>query len=58
MVEVRTSLGFVTEALSIDGVDAGRCTGVIGGRGLCSDLIVEKEGLHAGVWGDGAAKEI
>jgi len=57
MVEVRTSFGFSPEALSIDGVDAGRCTGVIGGCGLCSVFTVEKDGLQAGVCGDGAANE-
>jgi hypothetical protein len=57
IVEVRTSFGFGTDALSADGVDAGLWTGVMGGCGLCSVLIVENEGLHAGVCGDGAAKE-
>jgi hypothetical protein len=55
MVEVRTSLG--TELLSAEAAEAGLATGVRGSCGLCSDLTVVKEGLQAGVWGDGAVKE-
>lgn len=54
MVEVRTSLG--TEDFSGDEV-AGRGIGVMGAGGLGSVLMVAKEGLYAGVCGEGAARE-
>jgi hypothetical protein len=55
MVEVRTRRGM--ECLSGELV-AGRGIGVIGARGLCSLLTVVKDGLKAGVFGDGAANDI
>ena len=54
MVEVRTSLG----AEDLTGLDeAGRGAGVMGAGGLGSVFTVAKDGLQAGVWGEGAAKE-
>lgn len=54
MVEVRTSLG----AEDLRGEDvAGRGTGVIGAGGLGSVFTVTNDGLQAGVWGDGAARD-
>lgn len=55
MVDVRTSLG--TDDLSGELV-CGRGMGVMGAAGLCSLFTVVKEGLKAGVCGDGAAREI
>jgi tetrahydrodipicolinate N-succinyltransferase len=56
MVEVRTNLGCC--AMYGEEVDAGLGAGVIGGLGLCSVLTVVNDGLHAGVWGEGAARDI
>lgn len=52
MVEVRTSRG--SDDFSGELV-AGRAIGVMGAPGLCSLLTVVKEGLNAGVCGEGAA---
>ena len=55
MIEVRTSLG--TDDLRGELVEVGRGIGVIGAPGLCSLFTVVKEGLKAGVCGDGAASD-
>lgn len=55
MVEVLTSFGI--EDFKGELVEVGRAIGVIGARGLCSLFTVVKDGLNAGVCGDGAAKE-
>lgn len=54
MVDVRTNLGM--DDLRGELVE-GRAIGVIGALGLCSLLTVVKDGLKAGVCGEGAAKE-
>jgi len=55
MVEVRTNLGI--DDLRGELVEVERGMGVIGAPGLCSVFTVVKEGLKAGVCGDGAAND-
>jgi hypothetical protein len=55
MVEVRTSFG--KDDFKGELVGVGRGMGVIGALGLCSLFTVVKDGLNAGVCGDGAANE-
>ena len=53
MVDVRIKVGFA--GLTGDEVPEARVTGVIGGAGLRAILLtVVKDGLQAGVWGEGA----
>jgi hypothetical protein len=54
IVEVRTSRGI--DDLRGEPV-VGRAIGVMGALGLCSLFTVVKEGLKAGVCGEGAANE-
>jgi len=55
MVDVRTNLG--TDDFRGELVEVWGGAGVIGALGLCSLFTVVKEGLNAGVCGDGAASD-
>ncbi len=57
IVEVRTRAGGTELDVVVDACRECVGTGVIGPRGLCSDLIAVAEGLQAGVAGEAAKRD-